>query len=240
MDNRQFDSLVMTLTTNGGPRRRMMQTLGASGIAAVLGRLGLESDAEAKKKGKNKNKRKKKCKGNTRKCNGKCIPQDSCCVDGDCAAGEICQNGACVDDGNGQCQSSTDCAANESCINGECLCAFPDKPCGDICCAEDEACVEGQCLVGQGTCAAGNDICNGVNVACNGNDNCFCGERIDGQPRCIQFINDSRDACTCGEDFDCEQDFGTGAICIKGGSSCACQNESFGRCARLCPTQPVD
>jgi hypothetical protein len=260
MDDHRFDALVKMLSS-GGSRRGILHTLGAGTLAALVGKIASVDDAEAKKKHR-KNKKKKKCKGGTRKCNGKCIPVDNCCIDGDCAAtekcvggecvvkrvecqndddcdaGEVCQNRVCVDDGNqAECQDAGDCAANESCIGGECRCIFPEKPCGDVCCASDEACVNGQCVVGQGTCAAGDDICAGDNITCNGNDNCTCATRLDDdEVRCVQFVNDSRTVCTCNNDFRCEQDFGAGTICIKGGASCPdCTLEELGRCATLCP-----
>jgi hypothetical protein len=257
MDDRRFDSFVKTLTT-GGSRRAVLGMVGGGALTALTGRFVATEDVEAKKK----HHKKKKCKGGTRKCNGKCIPAADCCVDGDCApgqncdggqcvgvvaecqndgdcdAGEACLNGTCVP-GNGACQDAGDCAANESCIAGQCRCVFPEKPCGDVCCASDEACVNGQCVVGQGTCAAGQSICNGNDITCNGAVNCFCADRLDdGEPRCVEFINDSRDNCTCSNDFQCEQDFpNQGAICIKGGASCTCKLEQEGRCAVLCPIQ---
>jgi hypothetical protein len=251
MDDQRFDSLVMALTTNGGPRRRMLQALGASGLAAVTGRLGLADDAEAKKKGKKKRK-KKKCKGGTTKCgkkaccqpdqdcvNGKCVDQGGdpeCVNDSDCDPGETCTNGQCIDVGEPECEENGDCAANESCIGGQCVCDFPQKPCGGACCASDEACFNGECVVGQGTCAAGEDICAGDAGTCNGDASCTCGIRFDdGEPRCIQFVDVGKDNCTCAADFRCEEDFGPGTICIKGGANCPnCTTNTLGRCARLC------
>jgi hypothetical protein len=258
MDDRRFDSLVKTLTS-GGSRRGILRTLGTATVAAVAARLGLANDAEAKKK----RKKKKKCKGNTRKCNGKCIPQNDCCVDADCedqkfcvggqcvtkevgcqidadcrGAGEICQDGECVV--QQECQVAGDCAANELCITGQCRCSFPNKPCGAACCPEDQVCLNGQCVVGQGTCPATEDICaTGIGGACNGNDDCFCGQRTDGGGRCIGgFLDDSRDNCICVDDADCERDFNeAGLVCIKGGPGCQCKDTDSGRCARLCPTQ---
>jgi hypothetical protein len=247
MDDRRFDSLVKTLT-NDGSRRGILQVLGAGTLAAVFGQLGTAQDAEAKKKGK----KKKKCKNGTTKCgkkaccradqdcvNGKCVDNGGpeCVNDGDCDAGEACVNGICIPVNNGQCLNDSDCAANEVCDNGECRCVFPQKPCGDACCASEEACVDGQCVVGQGTCQAGEDICAGDDVTCNGNASCTCGIRFDdGETRCIQFVDDSRDNCTCAADFRCEEDFGPGTICIKGGANCPdCTTNTLGRCARLCP-----
>jgi hypothetical protein len=94
------------------------------------------------------------------------------------------------------------------------------------------------CLVGQGTCA-GEDICAGDDVTCNGNASCTCGIRFaDGEPRCIQFVDVGQDSCTCAADFRCEEDFGPGTICIRGGENCpTCDTDTLGRCARLCPTQ---
>jgi hypothetical protein len=251
VDTRRFDAFTRTLTTSDSPRRAILQGLGASALAAVVGRFAGE-DAEAKKKGK----KKKKCKKGTTKCgkkaccradetcvNGKCVDdvEDPECVNDDqCAANEVCQNGVCVDDGNpGECQDAGDCAANESCIDEVCVCDFPDKPCGNACCASDQACVDGVCVVGQGTCNAGEDICAGDEVACNGNASCTCGIRFaDGEPRCIQFVDDGEDNCTCAADFRCEDDFGPGTICIRGGENCpTCDTDTLGRCARLCPTQ---
>jgi hypothetical protein len=260
MEDRRFDSLVKTLGS-GDSRRGIMQTLGAGTLAAVFGRLGLQEDAEAKKKGKNK--KKKKCKGNTRKCNGKCIPQDNCCVDGDCEdqkfcvggqcekvefqdcqtdsdcrPGEICQNGECVV--QQECQDAGDCATNELCIGGECRCSFPNKPCGAACCPENQVCFDGQCVTGEGTCNATDDVCSaGGSVTCNGNSGCRCGQRPDGGVHCVNdFVDDARPNCICIDDADCERDFNeVGLVCIKGGPGCQCKDTNSGRCARLCPTQ---
>jgi hypothetical protein len=248
VDIRRFDAFTKTLTSDS-PRRAILQVLGASALAAAVGRFA-GADAEARKKGKNK----KKCKKGTTKCgkkaccradqtcvNGTCVDdvEDPECVNDDqCAANEVCQNGVCVDDGNqDECLSAFDCAGNEICLNGVCLCAFPNKDCDGLCCLSNEACVNGQCVLGQGTCAAGQGICDENNVACNGNSSCTCGDRLDdGEPRCIQFLDDNRANCTCVNDFQCEVDFpNQGAICIKGGDSCQCRDADRGRCARLCP-----
>jgi hypothetical protein len=255
MEDRQFDALVKSLMVSGTPRRSILRALGGGTLAALARRFITEEEAAAKKKRK-----KKKCKGNTRKCNGTCIPQDNCCVNGDCVPGETCIGGQCIQVNKPQCEEETDClfgeacingtclarngtcgtdddcSDNEDCINGQCRCIFPQKLCGDACCASGEACVNEKCVVGQGTCAAGQSICDENNVTCNGNASCTCAERLDdGEPRCIQFIFDERENCTCGNDFQCEQEFGTGAICIKGGDSCECLNANLGRCALLCP-----
>lgn len=251
MEERRFDALVKGLTSGSESRRQVVRALGMSGLAAVLGRLVAADDAEAKKK----RKKRKKCKNGTTRCgkkaccradqlcqNGACVDKTivECVNDRDCARpGFVCQDGVCVDPGNGACQDAGDCNANELCINGECRCVFPSKPCNGACCAADEACVDGVCLVGQGTCAAGQSICDENSVTCNGNPACTCADRLDDdEPRCIQFIDDSRSGCTCGDDFDCEVDFpNQGAVCIKGGDSCECNRTDIGRCARLCPTQ---
>lgn len=168
--------------------------------------------------------------------NGQCVVKNDleCQVDGDCRPGTVCQSGQCV--AAGECQNNGDCGANEICLNNTCQCKFPNKPCGDVCCASDQACVNGTCVVGQGTCAAGQSICDEHAITCNGNASCTCADRLDdGEPRCIQFVDDSRTGCNCGNDFQCEQDFGPGTICIRGGDSCECTLPTLGRCARLCP-----
>jgi hypothetical protein len=251
MDDQRFDSFVKTLST-GGSRRGALQILGGGALVAVFARFAAEEDADAKK---HKHK-KKKCKGGTTKCGKKaCCRADQTCLDGrcldknvenpgclsddDCQLNEHCENGACIAGGNGECQDAGDCAANEQCINGQCRCGFPNKPCGDACCPENQICLNGQCVIGEGTCAATDDVCtDGFGDSCNGNNDCFCGQRVDGGARCIDgFINDARDNCICIDDADCERDFAPGAICIKGGAKCQCQNGNLGRCAFLCPTQ---
>jgi hypothetical protein len=248
LDERRFDSLVKTLTA-GGSRRGILQFLGASALASALGRFAAGEDVAARKKRK-----KKKCKGNTTKCgkkaccradqnceNGTCVDKAGvleCRVDADCRGlEETCQNGQCVP--RAACQNAGDCAANQFCIAGECICGVPNKICGAECCLENQVCLNGECVVGQGTCPATDEVCiSGVEVACNDDDDCFCGQRADGDVRCIGgFFDDSRDNCICIDDADCERDFGAGAICIKGGPACQCQDTDSGRCALLCPSQ---
>ena len=201
------------------------------------------------------------CQQNQTCTGGQCVAVNAppqCRNDGDCGAGQVCQNGQCVAKNtpecqidtdcqagvcqNGQCvvvvgcQNNNDCGANEICLTQTCQCKFPSKPCGAVCCASDEACVNGACVVGQGTCAAGQSVCDEHTVACNGDASCTCADRLDdGEPRCIQFVDDSRTGCNCGNDFQSGAEFGPGTICIKGGDSCECPLTTLGRCARLCP-----
>jgi predicted outer membrane repeat protein len=72
-------------------RRDVLRGLVGAGLG--LGFVGLADPAEAKKKHKRKKKKKKKCKGVTKKCGKKCIPQDECY--GGCPGNALCDGGVC-------------------------------------------------------------------------------------------------------------------------------------------------
>jgi hypothetical protein len=234
MDDHRFDTLVKTLTT-GGSRRWILHTLGAGTLAAVFGRFTAEEDADARKKGKNK--KKKKCKGNTRKCNGKCISQDNCCVDADCRLAEIvCQNGECV--AQLECQNDGDCGANEVCQNGTCV---PDP--GQFCqgngdCNGGEVCFAGTCVPIAGTCAATDDHCAVNESLCNagGAGDCFCLQRFAGGAACTEIFVPGAICGGCDSDDDCEF-IEAGSVCVSAVAfGCPC-DPGEGICARLCPNQ---
>jgi hypothetical protein len=234
MDDHRFDALTKTLT-NGGSRRGALQSLGASALAAVVARLGLEDDAEAKKK--RKNKKKKKCKGATKKCNGKCIPVANCCVDGDCDPGQLCQNGTCLLQ-EVACQNDGDCGVNEVCQNGTCV---PDP--GQFCqgngdCDSGEACFAGTCVPIAGTCDATDDHCSVVEALCNpdGVTDCFCLQRFGGGVACTEDFVLGSQCGNCTSDADCDA-LEAGSVCVSAVAfGCPC-DPGEGICARLCPNQ---
>jgi Cys-rich repeat protein len=81
---------------------------------------------------------------------GACQPAAECVADADCAAGEACVDGACQP--AAECVADADCAAGEVCVGGACEPA-PAACVADADCAAGEACVEGTCAV-PGTCEA--------------------------------------------------------------------------------------
>ena len=115
-----------------------------------------------------------------------------CATAADCAANEICANGAC----GPECATAADCAANEICVNGacgpECATAADCAPheicisgaCGPECataadCAPNEICISGVCGPECATAAdcAPNEICiSGVCGPCTANADCAGGE----------------------------------------------------------------
>ena len=66
----------------------------------------------------------------------------SCVVDTECSAGEVCQNGSCIE--RSGCRSDSDCGNGQMCTNNECVDASPacddirDRAAGEIC--EDNQC----------------------------------------------------------------------------------------------------
>lgn len=112
MDGDRFDSLVQRLGARGNRR-------GAIGVLGAIGFGGLFTAAEtglARKK-----RRKKKCKGDTKKCAKRCIPKTECC--GDCGALTCC-NGSCVDlaTSGANCGACGNACLSNVCANGACKC----------------------------------------------------------------------------------------------------------------------
>lgn len=105
-------------------------------------------------------------------------PTESCAVDGECAAGERCQDGRCVprpdggeddldagrDDG-GRPDAGMRCSRDEECGDGVCLdgacCASEEAVCGAQCCGGGETCFGGACVVPGDTCITNRDCATG-------------------------------------------------------------------------------
>jgi hypothetical protein len=165
MDTRRFDALTRTLTTSDSPRRTFLQVLGASALAAVVGRFAGE-DAEARKKRKRKRKKKKTasappaCAPN---CGPKICGDDGCggsC--GACPGGRVClSNGSCAT----VCDELADCADGCSCsganTEGIKTCAAPGFSCEAFVqvCTGTAGCPPGQTCQGTG-CGAGGSVEN--------------------------------------------------------------------------------
>lgn len=94
MDTKRFDVLTRSLTTRS--RRHFSRALAGLTLAGGVGSMLRQGDAEARKK---RNKKKKNCKGATKKCGKRCIPEADCCTDAECNPtdlGLICVEGACI------------------------------------------------------------------------------------------------------------------------------------------------
>ncbi len=135
-----------------------------------------------------------------------CVPDVECNVDQDCDAGEVCVVNLCVPDV--ECNVAQDCAAGEVCVANECV---PDVECNvDQDCAAGEVCTgnvcvpDVECNVDQ-DCAAG-EVCTGnvcvPDVECNFDQECPVGQ--------ICFANE------CVPDLECniDQDCPVGEICV--------------------------
>jgi len=151
MDSKTFDELAKA-TTGVTSRRGAVGLIAGAALAAGLTRFDLNLAAAKKGKGKNNKKRCKKlnqgCGGKKKCCKGLtctggvCVAQPACVVNGDCAANQICQNGACVPTPP-ECVINNDCGLNEICQNGSCV---PTPDCfDDDDCDDNEACQGGTC-----------------------------------------------------------------------------------------------
>ncbi len=119
---------------------------------------------------------------------GYCV--DPACQDVDCAQGQICRNGDCVD----PCQGVI-CPYAQECRAGRCV-----DPCAGVSCGENQACVEGACLT---TCE------------CSG---CPAGEFCDLVQK--QCLDTACDRVSCDEGTHCEAgtcvDDCEGSVCPLG------------------------
>jgi hypothetical protein len=100
----------------------------------------------------------------------------SCTTSADCAAGAMCENGACI----AKLPQGSDCTSSDQCLSGHCadgLC------CSDACTGQCEACdvtgARGQCVPVSGAphgdrtaCDSGTDVCSGRR--CDGVDRTAC------------------------------------------------------------------
>ncbi len=159
-------------------------------------------------------------------CTAGCGDADACASDADCAQGQVCWAGLCIDDGI-ECRADADCPAGEVCRQGLCqvgcepqaeVCGdgldndcdgLVDEGCGAVCqtdadCAPSELCQDGRCVqacfcVSDADCPAGTlcTDCQCLPVDCRTDDDCTPGWRCaDGQ--CIPD--------GCSSDADCGPD----------------------------------
>lgn len=229
MDANRFDDVLRQW---GSTRRPVLGAV----LGTLLGLTGI-SPSDAKKK------KKKKCKAPRVKCGKVC-----------CAAGEICQNGACTSPCpagqtrcNGTCQSgpcTPPCPAGQTRCSGTCVDTRTDGAncggCGRVC-EDANACQQGMCPLacpaGQARCTEGQCVditgnaahCGACDVACPAGFGCQAGT-------CVRIVG----TCTAGQD-SCA---GGGQITCSVGSGvpdCSCVKDTSGVtvCARGVPGNPL-
>lgn len=134
-----------------------------------------------------------------------------------CSAGQICRDGACVEDG-GMCATSDDCAPRPATCDGDVLvrttasgtcvfgmCDYSAVTTRQNCAASDRACDEeiGACVdvdesCGGGLPCSGDDICvDGICVECGTDADCPAGET------CSDNVCIGDDPGTCSTDAEC-------------------------------------
>jgi Cys-rich repeat protein len=137
----------------------------------------------------------------------------ACVADSDCASGQACQNGECVE--LTACTSDSQCPAGFTCSNGACAAALDGgQPDAGLTCQTDAdcgaryACVSNQCVpvdnADAGVCVTDSDCSNGglcVNGQCQ---NASDGGQPDGGP--------SDGGLVCQSDLDCA----AGQTCVNG------------------------
>jgi len=76
-----------------------------------------------------------------------CVVQGECDNDLQCAVGEVCRDGMCVEDTSG-CSFDSDCGVGEVCRDGECVSAGSSDECryDSDCTGENEICEDGRCV----------------------------------------------------------------------------------------------
>jgi hypothetical protein len=175
MEDQQFDDLVRIVSRS----RRTLLGLSTAlwlGLGAALGLAPLTADARKRKKKKKKN---KKCRGNTKKCGKRCIPQTSCCASADCGPNNVCVNNQCqcapgLRPCNGTCISQEKCCGDAECggdlvcINNACACPedVPVQCPEQACVSGAECCISAQCFGEQDTCVDGFCVCPEDTISC--------------------------------------------------------------------------
>jgi hypothetical protein len=140
-------------------------------------------------------------------------PDGTCELNEDCAPGQVCIGGACVD----VCLDDDDCPEGQICDCHICIDACTDACCDDADCGEGELCVDGACVAEcQTACCEDADCPEGdvcVEGACQTpcELNCQCGEGeicVDG------YCQEGEPPPECTSDCDCDYD--AGERCIDG------------------------
>ncbi|MBZ0116811.1 MAG: hypothetical protein K8H88_07445, partial [Sandaracinaceae bacterium] len=99
----------------------------------------------------------------------------SCVLDGDCEAGERCEDGRCVP--SARCTADLECSPSEICdFRG--TCAAPSGCRGDADCASAHLCVEGRCRAFDDVCRFDHD-CGPARTCVNGACRSLCGADAD-------------------------------------------------------------
>ncbi|MBU1899915.1 hypothetical protein KKB55_19400, partial [Myxococcota bacterium] len=146
---------------------------------------------------------------------GACVEAPECVADGDCAARQACQGGACVDL---PCELDSHCANDEVCRDGACVpppeCEV-DGECGG------QRCVAYQCVdCAEDAHCAGGLVCDqNACVPCQSDVRCP-GALICEASRCVEPL--------CDADADC------GAQICRGGRCVACQGDTDCAGALIC------
>ena len=171
----------------------------------------------------------------------------SCVVDTECSAGEVCQNGSCIE--RSGCRSDSDCGNSQMCTNNECVDAsrscddIRDCAAGEICednqcqpqgasctadrdCARGEVCSNGRCQRGDGTCGSDNDCpvgqsCrNGQCLTTGGGDECLRNRDCPAGQICENGSCIAEGSCTQDRDCNVGQACQNGQCVDVGGGAC--------------------
>ncbi len=162
---------------------------------------------------------------------GRCAWPEGCCnADTDCAAGQRCEGGRCLDAPRDGCWADGDCAAGRAC-EGAKVCGCGDSGCEStpgwcalpgVCCVLDAECgPDGQCLDGRCVAEPAGDSCwrdadCGGAETCRGASTCPCTPGAGDVANCALPSTPVRcegpDNTCCSADADC----GAGELCVEG------------------------
>ena len=222
MDDARFDDFLRSMVV---PDHGLTRRAFAGALLAVLAvATGEDADARKKRRKKrNKRSKNKQCKGATKPCGGRCIPEDNCCRSAECGDNAECTGGACsclngFEPCQGDCVPEGDCCAGIECPDGAacdegiCVCsATGEELCGGRC--TDVATDAANCGACDAVCGTG--VCANVACACAIVDDCpaegcACGARKQGGFACFRS---GSTAGTCDTDDDCP----LGSFCAANG-----------------------
>ena len=165
------------------------------------------------------------CPAGQKTCGTACIAAASCCVDGDCATDEKCNDGQCV-----ECTSGAQCESDELCDAGNCV--PKPVPCGGSC-GHAEICVDDKCQCPAGmkpcgpTCILADKCCDNDECAARDSSRPFCSQT----KGCVECVNSSQ----C--DFDCSNDgFCKDPPAPCGGADLQTDEANCGTCGKRCAT----
>jgi hypothetical protein len=209
MDAKRFDNLLRSLVASLS-RRGISRALASLALAGPLSTLFGPENAEAKKK--KRKKKKKKCKGGTKKCGKRCIPETSCCTSADCGSGGTCAGGDCTcRTGFKSCQGT--CIPDDACCSADC---GPCESCqGAACvfiCQAEQECVSGQCRCTANSC----DGCCDGNTCQDGDTTAFCGSDGETCDTCVGSEICQGGACVCLTQCCSDDACNPGQLCAQG------------------------